>query len=223
MALYIDGVEVLSNINMYGTWAAVGTVILPAFTLGGTVTLNGQVFDAGSGNAQINTTGQTVGLVLSGSHASDGCKLRFTHDHTTPIFNGIIGTVEFYSYDHAGTPVLRRYGQFKATHSNIGDGTEEVTFTWIGMSAGAVDNVAMTLSGAGVIAPDHSIMFDQSVDSAAVADQVSLSGFDISAGHRALAISSEEVVVAEVDETKFSHKLPVRINGATYNIMLCAT
>lgn len=67
------------------------------------------------------------------------------------------------------------------------------------------------------------LKFDQTDDSAAVADEVSLSGYEISEGHRALAISSEEVVVVETDETKFSHKLPVRINGATYNLMLCAT
>uniref|UniRef100_A0A6M3KD41 Uncharacterized protein n=2 Tax=viral metagenome TaxID=1070528 RepID=A0A6M3KD41_9ZZZZ len=69
----------------------------------------------------------------------------------------------------------------------------------------------------------HNVMFSVSVDSAAVADQVSIGGYEISAGHRALAISSEEAVVVEVDETKFSHKIPVRINGATYNLMLCAT
>jgi len=67
------------------------------------------------------------------------------------------------------------------------------------------------------------ITFVTSIDSGAVADQVSICGYDISAGHRALSLSCEEVVVTEVDETKFSHKLPVRINGVTYNIMLCAT
>jgi hypothetical protein len=63
------------------------------------------------------------------------------------------------------------------------------------------------------------ITFNASVDSAAVADTVSLGGFDISAGHRALAISSEEVVVAGVAVAS-THKYPVRINGATYNILL---
>jgi hypothetical protein len=62
-----------------------------------------------------------------------------------------------------------------------------------------------------------------STDSTTHADAVRIGGFDISAGHRALAIGTEEIVVAETDETKFSHKFPVRINGATYNIMLCAT
>jgi hypothetical protein len=66
-------------------------------------------------------------------------------------------------------------------------------------------------------------MFNNSVDSASVANQVTIGGYEIAAGQRSLAISQENAVVVEVDETKFSHKLPVRINGATYYIMLTAT
>jgi len=65
--------------------------------------------------------------------------------------------------------------------------------------------------------------FGGSVDSASVADQVALGGYEISAGNRALAISQEAAVAVDADETKFSHKLPVRINGSTYNIMLTTT
>ncbi len=84
-------------------------------------------------------------------------------------------------------------------------------------------NGALTLSSAGVVRPNHSIMFDQDVDSAAVADQVSISGYDLGVNERALAISQECAVAVEVDETKFSHKMPIRINGATYFMMLTAT
>ena len=67
------------------------------------------------------------------------------------------------------------------------------------------------------------LRFTTSLDSAAVADEVSLGCYELSAGNRALAISQESAVAAETDETKFSHKLPVRINGSTYYIMLTAT
>ena len=67
------------------------------------------------------------------------------------------------------------------------------------------------------------LRFTTSLDSAAVADEVSLGCYELSAGNRALAISQESAVAADTDETKFSHKLPVRINGATYYIMLTAT
>lgn len=64
------------------------------------------------------------------------------------------------------------------------------------------------------------LTFPNSADSGAIADEVSLGAYEIGAGQRALAISQEYDAVAEVDETKFSHKLPVRINGSTYYVML---
>ena len=67
----------------------------------------------------------------------------------------------------------------------------------------------------------YNVMFSVSVDSVAVTDQVSVGGFDISAGHRALAISSEEVVVTEAIGAS-DRTLPIRINGATYKMMLVA-
>jgi len=72
----------------------------------------------------------------------------------------------------------------------------------------------ITLSGAGVTGGS---------DSAPVADEVSLGAYEIGAANRVLAISQETAVAADVDETKFSHKMQVRINGATYFIMLTAT
>jgi hypothetical protein len=62
-----------------------------------------------------------------------------------------------------------------------------------------------------------------SVDSAAVADQVSLSRYEIGAGNTVLAISQETAVAVEVDETKVSHKMQCRINGVSYYIVLMAT
>ena len=62
-----------------------------------------------------------------------------------------------------------------------------------------------------------------STDSALVADEVSLGAFDLSAGNRALAWSQEAPVVAAVTEADYSHAIPVRINGVTYNIMMAST
>lgn len=106
--------------------------------------------------------------------------------------------------------------------ANSNSTTESGKIKWV-LINGGTSNDAMTLSGAGALWLDADVSFGTSIDSAAVADEVSIGGYEISAGHRALAISSEEVVVTEIDETKFSHKLPVRINGATYNIMLTTT
>jgi hypothetical protein len=62
-----------------------------------------------------------------------------------------------------------------------------------------------------------------SEDLGSTPDLIGLFGYEISAGNRTLGIATETAVVAEVDETKFSHKLPLRINGSTYYMMLTAT
>ena len=62
-----------------------------------------------------------------------------------------------------------------------------------------------------------------SADSAAVADQVTIGRYDIGAGNTVLALSQETAVATETDETKFSHKMQVRLNGATYYMMLTAS
>ena len=62
-----------------------------------------------------------------------------------------------------------------------------------------------------------------SADSAAVADQVSFGRFEIGGGNTVIALSQETGVVTEVDESKFSHKMQVRLNGASYFIMLTQT
>jgi len=65
----------------------------------------------------------------------------------------------------------------------------------------------------------HSIVFSASVDSALVADQVSLGGFDIAPGQRSLAISQENPVVNAAAGASDNY-LPVRINGATFKLLL---
>ncbi len=74
-----------------------------------------------------------------------------------------------------------------------------------------------------VIMAAGTLILRESIDSAAVADEVSIGRYDIGATNTVLAISQETAVVTEVDETKFSHKMQVRLNGATYFLMLTAT
>ena len=105
----------------------------------------------------------------------------------------------------------------------VGNTANDVDFQYYGTGSlsAIIDCGAATLTLTGITASTNkTLTFSASADSAAVADKVTLGGYDISAGHRALAIGTEEVVVAETDETKFSNKLPVRINGTTYYVML---
>lgn len=65
-----------------------------------------------------------------------------------------------------------------------------------------------------------SVIFRDPVDSVLTADTVKLTGYELSAGHRALAIGCEEPVVSEVVVSDTT--LQVRINGVTYKICLKA-
>ncbi len=188
--------------------------------LGAALTLDGKTFDAGAGSARIDTTGSLAGLTIVGSHADHGPQLQLTQDHTTPALNSVVGRAIWFGYDHDAGPALQVYAQLQVIHSNIVDTTEQATMYFYMMNAGAPDNLAMTLSGAGVLAPDHSILFGLSQDSALVANEVSLGGFDIG-GARSLAISQENPVVVEAIGAS-DRTLPVRINGVNYKILLKA-
>lgn len=85
------------------------------------------------------------------------------------------------------------------------------------------DTAITATAGDLAVSGNFQLTFSGTLDSAAVANEVSLGGYEIGAGARSLAISQENPVVVEVDESKFSHKMPIRINGATYNMMLTAT
>lgn len=82
-------------------------------------------------------------------------------------------------------------------------------------------NVRILTTGALALSLKAALKFTDTDDSAAVANEVSLSGYEISAGHRALAISSEEVVITEAAGAA-DRSYPIRINGVTYKMLLKA-
>jgi len=90
-----------------------------------------------------------------------------------------------------------------------------------GIYIAGADTYAIYVAADDILLANGKVTFSGSVDSAAIANEVSLGGYEISAGHRALAISSEEVVITEAIGAS-DRTLPVRINGATYKLMLVA-
>lgn len=95
----------------------------------------------------------------------------------------------------------------------------------LSLIAGGLEAIRITESGSVISAIDlnGSAFWNTSVDSAAIADQVAFGRYEIGGGNTVIALSQETVVAADADETKFSNKLQVRINGATYFIMLTTT
>jgi hypothetical protein len=99
----------------------------------------------------------------------------------------------------------------------IADGTNDVTL------AGGLSTGGATPPTAGLLVGSGNIKSNASVDSSATADQVAFGRYEIGAGNTVIALSQETAVATETDETKFSHKVQVRFNGATYFIMMTAT
>ncbi len=98
----------------------------------------------------------------------------------------------------------------------ITDGTNDVLFAG-GIST---DGVAAPIAGMNIGA--HAL-FNTSVDSALVADQVGFGRYDIGVGNTVIALSQETAVVAASTESDFSHAMQVRINGVSYFIMLASS
>ncbi len=134
-------------------WSAtLAGLTLTAPTLNGTVTLGSTpIFDAGSGDVIFNTTGSLKGLDIRGSNSFHGPNLGLWHNHTTPDVNTIIGLISYLGYDGNASPATFEYGSIRVIASDVTDTTEAGAFEFRLATAGAEDNKAMTLSGAGLL------------------------------------------------------------------------
>ncbi len=188
---------------------------LPAFTLGGTVTLGGQAFDAGAGSAQINTTG-TAGLLLQTTrNDTQGARLQGYQISTSPAVDDWVLSIQGKGRDLGANEVT--YGYLVIAIEDPADGANDGKIDFRTRLAGG-DYLAMTLSSAGGLWVAADIDFSTSIDSALVADHVSLGCFDIG-GLRSLAISQENPVVVAAAGASDEY-LPIRINGVTYKLLL---
>jgi len=128
---------------------------LPAFTLGGTVTLNGKVFDAGSGDARINTTKVAGGLAIqSTQNEAYGATLSLYQDSASPAVDDIVGYILARGKDNANNETIYGYLGFRI--ENVVAATKAGKF-FITLRLAAIDNLALTLSGAGALWTDLSV------------------------------------------------------------------
>ncbi len=124
-------------------------------TLDGTLTLGGQVFDAGAGKATINTTGAGVGaIIVATNNTSNGATLELETISTSIAVADNAWRYNLWGNDGAGVRALWSQWLFRLT--NVGNGTEAMEWRVNLMNAGAV-NDAMILSGAGGLSVDADI------------------------------------------------------------------
>lgn len=190
----------------------------------------------GAANQMILVTGGAAQLLVAGGVLRIASTGQFGWSiNTNPtsaadiqLFRGGAGILEQRSGTTAQTNQI--YGTFtdasnytRASLADNGSGTVTLAAETAGTGADDVD-IVLTPAGTGdVILTVGSLICRESLDSVAVADEVSISRFEIGAGNTVLAISQETVVAVEVDETKFSHKMQVRLNGVNYFMMLTQT
>jgi len=116
--------------------------------LGTALTLNGQIFDAGAVSAYINTTGGGQGLTLTSTQDGDtGATLTFRVVSASPAAGDVIADI--YALGKNSTPTSFDYGHLFIKITDPTATSEDSRFDIQLVNAGA-DNLAMTLSGAGL-------------------------------------------------------------------------
>uniref|UniRef100_A0A6H1ZQ34 Uncharacterized protein n=1 Tax=viral metagenome TaxID=1070528 RepID=A0A6H1ZQ34_9ZZZZ len=126
-----------------------------ATTLGGTVNINGQQFNAGAGEVIINTTGSAAGLQLwSTCDGQEGALFRGYHNSTSPAVDDI--PLLIWSYGKNSVAGWIAYSKIHTVCTNVTSTTEAAKLEFRLMDAGA-ENLAMWLSGAGGLSVDADI------------------------------------------------------------------
>jgi len=133
---------------------------LPATTLGGTVTLNGQVFDAGSGNLLITTTGN-AGLHITSTSSGNGIFFALINNSASPAVGDWLFRMMVQGNNDAATPELQTLADLIFKNVSVSDGAEDAELVVRLANAGALYNEAMTLSGAGLAWFDVGVDVDE--------------------------------------------------------------
>jgi hypothetical protein len=181
-----------------------------------------QVIGRGTADTQIKIAGFITGT--PGSVSGTGPMLYFLQSRheaavsgsfTIAVDGDTIGSIVFHVDD--GTDYNSEAASIKAVID--GDISANTTPGALIFSVAASGN---SVTEAVRLKPTGAMAWKISAASAPVDNEVSFGGVDISS-ERVLALSSEREEEADVDETKFSHKLKVQINGNTRYLMLTST
>jgi hypothetical protein len=220
----------------------VGDIALDSLTsdAGAAITLNPttDVIVANGKGLIIGNTAKVAGWAntefqILGTSATDGSQtmgvwstsanpvVQFIRSRNTTIGSStivadedILGQILWLADD--GNDFTTIVGDFRLDVDDSSPGENDVgtSYVWRQAASGAALRQTMGLDALGALT------LYVSKDSAAVADQVSIGRYEIGGGNTVLALSQETAVATDNDESKFSHKMQVRINGATYYIML---
>jgi hypothetical protein len=121
--------------------------------LGGTMTLNGQSFDAGAASATMITTGTGQGLNVKSSTvtSSDGANIKIYGNDTSPAADDIPASLVFEGMN--STPAEFGFGRITLRAKVVTAGSEDSRFEFSLYNAGAANKVA-EMTGAGILSVD---------------------------------------------------------------------
>jgi len=157
---------------------------------------------------------KTIGMAID--NIADGVYGRIQHWGWTDLLK-VNGTTDIAAGDSISSFTSAKIAG-KATAGTAGKFAFALEAYTANDSSGVID--AWLTGFPGMSTSTGEFISTTSADSAAAADQVSFGRYEIGAGNTVIALSQETAVAADADETKFSNKVQVRINGATYFIML---
>jgi len=127
--------------------------------LGDDLVLNGKIFDAGSSNAEINTTGSGKGLLIKSTSTGNVVRLNIQLLSGSAADDDYL-EIKFDGYNDKATPETIDYGYIRCFMRDISETTEDSEFNWLLQNAGSA-NVAMTLSSAGLVWADVGFNADE--------------------------------------------------------------
>ena len=135
-----------------GTWTVSGTWTLPAFALGGGITLNSQQFNAGASMLNVVSTSAGGGINLRvNTNGNDGSAMWFTTNSNSPAVDDRIGALVYEAVDSALN--WQNYGWFSCLIADPTDTLEDGYFKWQLIEDSAVNEV-MRLTSNGTLYVD---------------------------------------------------------------------
>ncbi|KKN21007.1 hypothetical protein LCGC14_0929780 [marine sediment metagenome] len=154
-----------------------GTLTMGTQTLGGTVTLNAQHFDAGAARAFIDTTGARHGLeIRSTQDGPFGAAIVLATTSASAVADDLIGDIQFEGQDDG--QAVQLYGFIGMEIESSAAGSEDGKFL-ISCAVNSAQNEALRLSSGGLLSTDLAgagdslpTLFDDYDDALMVADGI---------------------------------------------------
>ena len=131
----------LTSPEINGTITTTG-LTMPAFTLGGTLTLNGYVINAGSGLLEIDTTGSEQGIYIKNTQdGAVGPEILMEHVTASPAVDDYVSIIVSRGRSDGAPQNTVNYSQLQTRIADPTKGSEDAYFLYNLSKAGTLSSV----------------------------------------------------------------------------------